>query len=155
MADEEDKQILSEESQIVSQIRSLQLRLVQIAQSQSSLNSSAPESPRRTSIQNRASKSMKRYETPLGHAKRLIIVANRLPISLHRNSESGEWGFKVSAGGLVSALTSIKDLPMVWIGWPGAVVEDQKEREEITAKLKMNNYIPVWMAKSKIFELWV
>jgi hypothetical protein len=147
MADEDDKQILSEESQIVSQIRSLQLRLVQIAQSQSSLNSSAPESPRRTSIQNRSSKSIKRYETPLGHAKRLIIVANRLPISLHKNSD-GEWGFKISAGGLVSALTSIKDLPMLWIGWPGAVVEDQKEREEIDAKLKMNHYIPVWMAKS-------
>jgi hypothetical protein len=142
--EEEDK---SEEAELISQIRTLQLRLTQLVQSP--VSSSAHESPRKLS---RSSRALRRYEsTPVAHTKRLLVVANRLPISLHKDSGSGEWDFNVSSGGLVSALTSIKDIAMVWIGWPGAIVEDLEERERIGEKLKRNNYYPVWLPKSKSF----
>jgi hypothetical protein len=37
---------------------------------------------------------------------RLVVVANRLPISVTKNKE-GEYSFKMSSGGLVSALVSV------------------------------------------------
>ncbi|KAF7312344.1 Glycosyltransferase family 20 protein [Mycena indigotica] len=53
---------------------------------------------------------------PSGH---LIIVSNRLPITLTKDA-SGEYHFKMSSGGLVSALSGFKkSLSFTWIGWPG------------------------------------
>lgn len=51
--------------------------------------------------------------------KRLIIVSNRLPITINKDAE-GEYHFKMSSGGLVSALSGFKkSLDFTWIGWPG------------------------------------
>lgn len=50
---------------------------------------------------------------------RLIVVANRLPISVSKD-ENGDYSFKMSSGGLVSALVSVRDrLPFLWLGWIG------------------------------------
>ena len=55
---------------------------------------------------------------------RLVIVSNRLPITVHRDEESGRWDFKRSVGGLVTAITSvIKQKKGLWIGWPGITEE--------------------------------
>lgn len=35
---------------------------------------------------------------------RVIIVANRLPVSGGRDEKTGEWDFRMSSGGLVTAL---------------------------------------------------
>ena len=53
------------------------------------------------------------------------VLANRLPVSLTKTD--GEWHFKMSSGGLVSALSAVKGMNMSWIGWPGCEVppEDQ------------------------------
>lgn len=49
----------------------------------------------------------------------LIIVSNRLPVTISKD-ESGEYHFKMSSGGLVSALSGVaKSLEFTWIGWPG------------------------------------
>lgn len=34
----------------------------------------------------------------------MIIVANRLPVSGGRDEKTGEWNFRMSSGGLVTAL---------------------------------------------------
>jgi hypothetical protein len=164
----------AEEAEIINQIRELQLRLNKLTyHSAESLAHSKANSPlgtspssgpyiepinlnphtyggpeRKKSGSPLTRGSGKRIDQSLGPAQRLIIVANRLPISLQRDPQSKEWSFKVSSGGLVSAMTSISNLPMLWVGWPGAIVEDAHEREKITESLVKSNYIPVWMSKT-------
>jgi alpha,alpha-trehalose-phosphate synthase [UDP-forming] len=50
--------------------------------------------------------------------QRLIIVSNRLPVSLKK--EGGRWHVQPSAGGLVTALAPVlRNRGGLWIGWPG------------------------------------
>lgn len=52
-------------------------------------------------------------------SKRLIVVSNRLPITVSQDPE-GKWVFKESSGGLVSALSGLKkEMGFIWVGWPG------------------------------------
>ncbi len=49
----------------------------------------------------------------------LVVVSNRLPITINKDAH-GEYHFKMSSGGLVSALSGFKkSLNFTWIGWPG------------------------------------
>ncbi|KAJ2099164.1 Trehalose-6-P synthase/phosphatase complex synthase subunit, partial [Coemansia sp. S100] len=48
----------------------------------------------------------------------LIVVSNRLPVTLEQ--KGSEWSFKLSSGGLVSALSGLKrEMSFTWVGWPG------------------------------------
>jgi alpha,alpha-trehalose-phosphate synthase [UDP-forming] len=50
---------------------------------------------------------------------RIVIVSNRLPVSLNQDS-AGKWDIKPSSGGLVTALSPVvKEKRGIWIGWPG------------------------------------
>jgi trehalose 6-phosphate synthase len=50
------------------------------------------------------------------HVRRVVVVANRLPVSYDK--KSGDWS--TSPGGLVSALTPILERTMgSWVGWSG------------------------------------
>ena len=52
--------------------------------------------------------------------RRLVIVSNRLPISVKRTGNGTDWTFQLSSGGLVSALQGLqKTTKFQWIGWPG------------------------------------
>ena len=52
--------------------------------------------------------------------RRLIVVSNRLPITITQDPASKEWDYKMSSGGLVSALSGLqKEMTFTWIGWPG------------------------------------
>jgi trehalose 6-phosphate synthase len=54
-----------------------------------------------------------------GDSKRLIVVSNRLPVTISKDS-AGQYHFKMSSGGLVSALSGTKKhMSFTWIGWPG------------------------------------
>lgn len=66
---------------------------------------------------------------------RLIIVSNRLPISGKRDEE-GKWSFTKSSGGLVTALSGIKDTDFIWVGWPGFDPQDPEEAESLKATLR-------------------
>lgn len=49
----------------------------------------------------------------------LIVVSNRLPVTITKDAQ-GEYHFKMSSGGLVSALSGTKkSMSFTWIGWPG------------------------------------
>ncbi|MFC1972631.1 trehalose-6-phosphate synthase [Chloroflexota bacterium] len=52
---------------------------------------------------------------------RLVIVSNRLPISLIRTG-TGQWQVEPSPGGLVTALAPLlSERGGLWIGWPGTL----------------------------------
>ncbi|KAG8940975.1 Trehalose-6-P synthase/phosphatase complex synthase subunit, partial [Tulasnella sp. 419] len=54
-----------------------------------------------------------------GETQRLIVVSNRLPVTISKDAK-GEYHFKMSSGGLVSALSGCKKfMTFTWIGWPG------------------------------------
>ena len=83
---------------------------------------------------------------------RLLIVSNRLPVSVVKKGKSLR--FKPSAGGLATGLGSLFQGPVKgkWIGWPGISLEkiDVKEKNEITKKLSKDNFLPVFLSQSDI-----
>lgn len=83
-------------------------------------------------------------------AQRLLVIANRLPVTLKHDAKSGEWNFKMSSGGLVSALMGVKNFEMVWVGWPGSYVDDVEQQEIIEDKLGELNCVPVWMNEGNL-----
>jgi trehalose 6-phosphate synthase len=55
--------------------------------------------------------------------RRLVVVSNRLPVVL--SSSDGNWRSEPGSGGLVTALAPVlRNRGGLWIGWPGAAIED-------------------------------
>ena len=76
---------------------------------------------------------------------RLLLVSNRLPITIKR-SEDGKYDFSMSSGGLVSGLSGLsKSTTFQWYGWPGLEVPET-EISEVKQRLK-NEYdaVPVFI----------
>lgn len=72
--------------------------------------------------------------TPMDNLGHLIVVANRLPVTISKDA-SGNYHFKMSSGGLVSALTGFKkSLNFTWIGWPGFFIPP-KDRPLVDKRL--------------------
>jgi len=76
---------------------------------------------------------------------RLLLVSNRLPITIRR-SESGNYEFSISSGGLVTGLSGLsKTTTFQWYGWPGLEVPED-EIKTVTQRLKEEfNATPVFM----------
>jgi trehalose 6-phosphate synthase/phosphatase len=77
---------------------------------------------------------------------RLLVVSNRLPITISKN-EKGEFVYKLSSGGLVAGLEGVKKkLSFIWIGWTGCEIPEDK-REEVSEKLRTEySCVPVFMS---------
>jgi trehalose 6-phosphate synthase/phosphatase len=67
---------------------------------------------------------------------RLIIVSNRAPVNIIK--ENGKYRYEASAGGLASGLRAYVEkirqskaspVDIVWIGWPGATVEEAEQAQ--------------------------
>ncbi len=79
---------------------------------------------------------------------RLIIISNRLPISI--TERNGELIMNPSAGGLATGLNSLKsDREVHWIGWPGINTSKKEKQLAITEKLEALNMTPVFVPKDK------
>ncbi|MCH9631957.1 MAG: hypothetical protein S4CHLAM6_02790 [Chlamydiae bacterium] len=78
-----------------------------------------------------------------GQKSSLIVVSNRLPISIFNKDD--HWEIKSSTGGLASALTGVREqIDFTWIGWPGAsFLKDQEE--SIRKELKKKNLVPIFI----------
>jgi trehalose 6-phosphate synthase len=76
---------------------------------------------------------------------RLLLISNRLPITIKRSSE-GKYEYSMSSGGLVTGLSGLsKTTTFQWYGWPGLEIPED-EIDEVTTKLKEEfNAIPVFM----------
>ncbi|MCB0836689.1 MAG: trehalose-6-phosphate synthase, partial [Bacteroidetes bacterium] len=80
---------------------------------------------------------------------RIIIVSNRLPITVDR--KKGELIYHPSAGGLATGLNSLEDpRERIWIGWPGKVVDDELERESITYQFFRDGMVPVFLSQKEV-----
>lgn len=56
--------------------------------------------------------------------RRLLLVSNRLPITIKRKEE-GSYSFSMSSGGLVTGLSGLsKTTSFQWYGWPGLEVPE-------------------------------
>jgi trehalose-6-phosphate synthase len=76
---------------------------------------------------------------------RLLVVSNRLPVTVNKDADSGEYNFKMSSGGLVAALSGLKKMmSFTWIGWPGKFKSVSKYVGEKINRLTLNLF-KVWM----------
>jgi trehalose 6-phosphate synthase/phosphatase len=86
----------------------------------------------------------------------LIIVSNRLPVSVKKTPE-GELEFYPSIGGLATGLASYAtNKHNKWIGWPGVASEEvnEKEKQEITDELAKHNCYPVFLTKKQLDDYY-
>lgn len=76
---------------------------------------------------------------------RLLLISNRLPITIKR-SEEGKYDYSMSSGGLVSGLSGLaKTTEFQWYGWPGVQLpEDEIPGVKDDLKEKFNA-VPIFM----------
>jgi trehalose 6-phosphate synthase/phosphatase len=72
----------------------------------------------------------------------LIVVSNRLPVTIGKTIEK-------SSGGLVYAMEGLDyGTGFQWIGWAGGVVDDASQRDRLTAELTERfDYYPIFLSK--------
>ena len=76
---------------------------------------------------------------------RLLLVSNRLPITIKR-SEDGGYDFSLSSGGLVSGLSGLsKATTFHWYGWPGLEIPEDEVGRLSERLLDEYNAIPVFI----------
>ncbi|GMH05570.1 hypothetical protein Nepgr_007410 [Nepenthes gracilis] len=85
--------------------------------------------------------------------QRLLVVANRLPVSAVRRSEDS-WSLEISAGGLVSALLGVKEFEARWIGWAGVNVPDEIGQKSLTKALAEKRCIPVFLDEEIVHQYY-
>ncbi|XP_041023753.1 alpha,alpha-trehalose-phosphate synthase [UDP-forming] 1-like isoform X3 [Juglans microcarpa x Juglans regia] len=85
--------------------------------------------------------------------QRLLVVANRLPVSATRRGE-GLWQLEMSVGGLVSALLGLKEFDARWIGWAGVNVPDDVGRRTLTNALAQKRCIPVFLDEAMVHQYY-
>ena len=77
---------------------------------------------------------------------RLLLVSNRLPITIKR-SEDGSYAFSMSSGGLVSGLSGLsKTTTFVWYGWPGLEVPEAEAGPMIQKLKDEYGSVPVFIS---------
>ncbi|KAK6123948.1 hypothetical protein DH2020_042293 [Rehmannia glutinosa] len=85
--------------------------------------------------------------------QRLLVVANRLPVSAIRKSEDS-WALEISVGGLVSALLGINEFEARWIGWAGVNVPDEIGQRSLTEALAEKRCIPVFLDEEIVHQYY-
>ncbi|MDW7671346.1 MAG: bifunctional alpha,alpha-trehalose-phosphate synthase (UDP-forming)/trehalose-phosphatase [Bacillota bacterium] len=69
---------------------------------------------------------------------KLIIVSNRLPVTVARNEEAYE--YQKSLGGLATGLKSYHEqAESLWIGWPGITSDDMGDQDEPVIRDKLHS----------------
>jgi trehalose 6-phosphate synthase/phosphatase len=82
-----------------------------------------------------------------------IIVSNRLPIKI--KEEDNQLTYHASEGGLATGLGSIyKEGDNIWVGWPGLAINKDKQKQEVTEKLKEQNMKPVFLTTQEIEDFY-
>lgn len=81
--------------------------------------------------------------------RKTIIVSNRLPVKVE--IKDNEWIYHTSEGGLATGLGSIyKEGNTIWIGWPGAHIDDEKIQHIIRKDFLEQNLYPVMLSEYEI-----
>ncbi|KAH9749220.1 alpha/alpha-trehalose-phosphate synthase 1 [Citrus sinensis] len=85
--------------------------------------------------------------------QRLLVVANRLPVSAVRRGEDS-WQLEISVGGLVSALLGVREFEARWIGWAGVNVPDEIGQKALTKALAEKRCIPVFLDEETVHQYY-
>lgn len=95
------------------------------------------------------------FERPDGRSsrQRLLVVANRLPVSAVRRGEDS-WSLEMSSGGLVTALLGVKGFEARWIGWAGVNVPDEIGQRALTDALAQKKCIPVFLDEEIVHQYY-
>lgn len=82
-----------------------------------------------------------------------IIISNRLPVTLQRKDQI--LTFRASEGGLATGLGSVyKEGDNLWVGWPGAFIDSDAEKEFIIEELQKESMYPVYLNKKEIRDYY-
>jgi trehalose 6-phosphate synthase/phosphatase len=81
---------------------------------------------------------------------RLIIVSNRLPVTIATSGDGAAW--KPSSGGLASGLRGVaRELDTIWIGWPGDLSDlDDATSGALLGELADSRTIPVRLTRHEV-----
>ena len=80
---------------------------------------------------------------------RIIIVSNRLPITIDR--KGGELIYYPSAGGLATGLNSLDDkIDKIWVGWAGKPIDDPDEQKVITDQFAKDQMVPIFLSQREV-----
>ncbi|GMI82270.1 trehalose-6-phosphate synthase, TREHALOSE-6-PHOSPHATE SYNTHASE 1 [Hibiscus trionum] len=85
--------------------------------------------------------------------QRLLVVANRLPVSAVRRGDDS-WHLEISVGGLVSALLGVKEFETRWIGWAGVNVPDETGQKTLIKALAEKRCIPVFLDEETVHQYY-
>lgn len=85
--------------------------------------------------------------------QRLLVVANRLPVTAVRRGEES-WSLEMSVGGLVSALLGVKEFEARWIGWAGVNVPDKPGQDSLSRALAEKRCIPVFLDEDIVHQYY-
>ncbi len=81
---------------------------------------------------------------------RLIIISNRLPITVDYDAD-GQLQYIPSAGGLATGLNSLDDsYDKLWIGWPGTNTTDEDRQQAIRKGLATHQLVPVFLSAEEV-----
>jgi trehalose 6-phosphate synthase/phosphatase len=88
------------------------------------------------------------------NSQRLLVVANRLPVSA-TPLDGDKWDLQLSAGGLVSALLGVKhNFETRWIGWAGVSVKNDTGRASLTEALATKGCVPVFLDDATVDQYY-
>ncbi|KAG0052006.1 Trehalose-6-P synthase/phosphatase complex synthase subunit [Gryganskiella cystojenkinii] len=77
---------------------------------------------------------------------RLLVVSNRLPVTITKDASSGQYQYKMSSGGLVSALSGLKKMMRFkWIGWPGINIPEEDRALVRKELMEKHSCLPVFI----------
>lgn len=77
----------------------------------------------------------------------VVVVSNRLPVTIKKNSATGEYEYSMSSGGLVTALQGLKkSTTFQWYGWPGLEIPDEEKPQVKKDLLDKFNAIPIFLS---------
>jgi trehalose 6-phosphate synthase len=78
--------------------------------------------------------------------QRLLVIANRLPITL-KPLDAGDYEFQTSSGGLAAGLKGLNGkTKFKWFGWPGLEVP-RRDIKTLEAKLGSDFHaVPIWLS---------
>lgn len=99
-----------------------------------------------TESKSNAISAVSNLNTTPSHSGNIIVVSNRLPVTIKKNAETGEYEYSMSSGGLVTALQGLKKTSTFqWYGWPGLEIPDDEKEKVKKDLIEKFNAIPIFL----------
>ncbi|KAH3902943.1 probable Alpha,alpha-trehalose-phosphate synthase [UDP-forming] 56 kDa subunit [Saccharomycodes ludwigii] len=77
----------------------------------------------------------------------VIVVSNRLPVTITKDDTTNQYEYSMSSGGLVTALQGLaKHTTFQWYGWPGKELPDEDKSKVVSDLKEKFNAIPIFLS---------